>query len=395
MKFTLLLRLVIKNMLLRKLRFFFTLLAAGIAVGATVFLFSLGYGIEKISTKQLVKSDSLLQIEATSDRMAEVKLNSDIISQIKNFSETETVATSTSLAGKLINNSKTLDSPLYAVSTNFYPLAPLELAAGRFPGEPDREYLLLSEKVAQAMGGTNETLLDKEMSFKIIVPPTLGKQTNADQELKGKVIGIIKNSTNAFIYTSEDFAQISGTESASLLKIKAKDKEEIPVLRKKTENLGLKTTYIGDTLEEMNRFFSYFRLILAGFGAVGIIIALLGMFNTLTVSLMERVKEVSLLKILGSSRKTIFWLFALESLIFGLLGFILGIILFLVARVGINGFLESLARRLGNTSVGIFDTPITLLITVFIATLLLTFLTGLFPARRALKVDPLDIQRYE
>lgn len=395
MKLTLLLTLVFKNMLLRKLRFFFTLLAAAIAVSATIFLFSLGYGLEKISTQQMVKSDSLLQIEATSDRMAEVKLNSELVSQIKNFSEVSEVASSTSLAGKLKFNGKTMDTPLYAVSNNYYALSPLELASGRFPIAQDKEYILLSQKVAEAVSSTPETLIDQEISFTLIVPPTLGKQENPGQEFKGKVIGIIKGDANAFVYASEDFAQISGTQSASVIKIKAKDKESITVMRKKVENLGLKTTYIGDTLEEMNRFFSYFRLILAGFGAIGVIIALLGMFNTLTVSLMERVKEVSLLKILGSPRKTIFWLFALESLIFGILGFIFGYLLFLLTRATINGLLESLAKRLGNTSVGIFETPITLLITIFIATLLLTFVTGLFPARRALKVDPLDIQRYE
>ena len=110
---------------------------------------------------------------------------------------------------------------------------------------------------------------------------------------------------------------------------------------------------------------------------------------------MERVREVSLLKILGSDERTIFWMFALESLIFGILGFISGIILFLISKAIIMGLFSRLAERLNNQMVSIFETPASLIIIAFIATLALAFLTGLFPARRALRVNPLDLQRYE
>jgi len=159
--------------------------------------------------------------------------------------------------------------------------------------------------------------------------------------------------------------------------------------------LGLKTSYVGDTLEQMNKFFNYFRMILAALGAIGVIIAILGMFNTLTVSLMERIREVSLLKILGSDEKTIFWMFALESLIFGFLGFLSGIIIFLISKSIIMGLFSRLAERLNNEMVNIFNTPTTLIVIAFIATLTLAFLTGLFPARRALRVNPLDVQKFE
>jgi len=85
----------------------------------------------------------------------------------------------------------------------------------------------------------------------------------------------------------------------------------------------------------------------------------------------------------------------LESLIFGLLGFALGIILFLLSKAVVLSLFSTLASRLGNKSVNIFETPAVLVITIFLVTLLLAFLAGLFPARRALKVNPLDIQRFE
>jgi ABC-type antimicrobial peptide transport system permease subunit len=59
------------------------------------------------------------------------------------------------------------------------------------------------------------------------------------------------------------------------------------------------------------------------------------------------------------------------------------------------GLFSRLAERLGNEMVNIFDTPTSLIVIAFIATLTLAFLTGLFPARRALRVNPLDVQKFE
>ena len=382
-------------MLSRKLRFAFTLLASAIAVGSIIFLFSLGYGMEKISTEQLVKSDALSQIEATSLKPTDTKLSDELISQIKSIGETDDVASSTSLAGKITLDDKTLDNPFYAVSNNYFVMSSLELSAGNFPSQQDKNYILISDKAALAFGIASQDIVGKELQYELIIPPVLGGAPDTKKQFSGTVIGTISDSSSAFAYVGDADAISAGAKSRSVLKIKTKDKNDIPPLRKKVEDMGLKTTYVGDTLEQMNKFFNYFRLILAGFGAIGVIIAILGMFNTLTVSLMERVREVSLLKILGSDERTIFWLFALESLIFGLLGFISGIILFIISKAIIMGLFSRLAERLNNEMVNIFNTPTTLIVIAFISTLALAFLTGLFPARRALRVNPLDLQKFE
>ena len=382
-------------MLSRKLRFAFTLLASTIAVGSIIFLFSLGYGMEKISTEQLVKSDALSQIEATSLKPTDTKLSDELISQIKSIGETDDVASSTSLAGKITLDDKTLDNPFYAVSNNYFVMSSLELSAGNFPSQQDKNYILISDKAALAFGIASQDIVGKELQYELIIPPVLGGAPDTKKQFSGTVIGTISDSSSAFAYVGDADAISAGAKSRSVLKIKTKDKNDIPPLRKKVEDMGLKTTYVGDTLEQMNKFFNYFRLILAGFGAIGVIIAILGMFNTLTVSLMERVREVSLLKILGSDERTIFWLFALESLIFGLLGFISGIILFIISKAIIMGLFSRLAERLNNEMVNIFNTPTTLIVIAFISTLALAFLTGLFPARRALRVNPLDLQKFE
>jgi ABC-type antimicrobial peptide transport system permease subunit len=382
-------------MLSRKLRFAFTLLASAIAVGSIIFLFSLGYGLESISTEQLVKSDALSQIEVSSSKPTDIKLSDELISQIKSIGEVEDVASSTSLAGKITIDDKTLDNPFYAVSNNYFDLATIELSEGRLPNQQNKNYILISDKVALAFGISSQDIIGRKLQYELIVPPVLGGSESTKKSFSGTVIGTISDSQSAYAYVQDSDAVSAGAISRSLLKVKATDKNEIPALRKKIEDLGLKTSYVGDTLEQMNKFFNYFRMILAALGAIGVIIAILGMFNTLTVSLMERIREVSLLKILGSDEKTIFWMFALESLIFGFLGFLSGIIIFLISKSIIMGLFSRLAERLNNEMVNIFNTPTTLIVIAFIATLTLAFLTGLFPARRALRVNPLDVQKFE
>jgi len=395
MKFLLLLKIVLRNMLSSKLRFAFTLLASAIAVGSIIFLFSLGYGLESISTEQLVKSDALSQIEVSSSKPTDIKLSDELISQIKSIGEVEDVASSTSLAGKITIDDKTLDNPFYAVSNNYFDLATIELSEGRLPNQQNKNYILISDKVALAFGISSQDIIGRKLQYELIVPPVLGGSESTKKSFSGTVIGTISDSQSAYAYVQDSDAVSAGAISRSLLKVKATDKNEIPALRKKIEDLGLKTSYVGDTLEQMNKFFNYFRMILAALGAIGVIIAILGMFNTLTVSLMERIREVSLLKILGSDEKTIFWMFALESLIFGFLGFLSGIIIFLISKSIIMGLFSRLAERLNNEMVNIFNTPTTLIVIAFIATLTLAFLTGLFPARRALRVNPLDVQKFE
>jgi ABC-type antimicrobial peptide transport system permease subunit len=253
----------------------------------------------------------------------------------------------------------------------------------------------VSDKVASAFGISSQKIIGRKLQYELIIPPVLGGTESTKKSFSGTVIGTISDSQSAYAYVQDSDAVSAGAISRSLLKVKATDKNEIPALRKKIEDLGLKTSYVGDTLEQMNKFFNYFRMILAALGAIGVIIAILGMFNTLTVSLMERIREVSLLKILGSDEKTIFWMFALESLIFGFLGFLSGIIIFLISKSIIMGLFSRLAERLNNEMVNIFNTPTTLIVIAFIATLTLAFLTGLFPARRALRVNPLDVQKFE
>src|SRR3990167_2725018 len=95
--------------------------------------------------------------------------------------------------------------------------------------------------------------------------------------------------------------------------------------RKQVEALGMKTSSVTDTVDQINRLFSTLRLILGLLGIVALSVASLGMFNTLTVSLLERTREVGMMKAIGMRSSEVRDLFLTESMTMGFFGGIGGL----------------------------------------------------------------------
>jgi ABC-type antimicrobial peptide transport system permease subunit len=159
--------------------------------------------------------------------------------------------------------------------------------------------------------------------------------------------------------------------------------------------MGLKTQYVGDTVSQINQVFGIFRAVLAAFGVITLIVAILGMFNTLTISLLERIKEVALMKMLGMRRKDINSIFLTESVLLGLAGGIFGMLLGVLAGKIVNLILNHYARNMGGEAVTVFYSPVIFIVAIVAVSILVGFLTGIYPARRAVKVKALDVLRYE
>src|SRR5206468_3453072 len=96
--------------------------------------------------------------------------------------------------------------------------------------------------------------------------------------------------------------------------------------RKQIESMGFLTTSPIDTIEQINQMFKFFNVLLAGFGAIGMIVAVLGMFNTLTISLLERTKEVGLMITLGGRNRDMRKLFIFEAVLLSVAGAVIGIV---------------------------------------------------------------------
>ena len=119
------------------------------------------------------------------------------------------------------------------------------------------------------------------------------------------------------------------------------------------------------------------------------------MFNTLTISLLERIKEIALMKMLGMRRRDINNIFLTESIILGLVGGVFGLLLGVLAGKVANIVFNNYAKSMGGEAVSVFYYPVALLACIVLGSFLVGVLTGLYPARRAVKVKSLDVLRYE
>ncbi len=121
--------------------------------------------------------------------------------------------------------------------------------------------------------------------------------------------------------------------------------------------MGFTVLSLSDTIEEANKIFQAIQIILSLFGAVALIVSAIGMFNTMTIALLERTQEVGIMKSLGASNKDVWKLFLVEAIIIGFLGGVSGIVVGLAGGAGLNFGVNKLASSLGGSEVDLFYTP--------------------------------------
>lgn len=205
------------------------------------------------------------------------------------------------------------------------------------------------------------------------------------------IVGIIKD-TRPVVFTPLGDLQSIGADRYSSLKVLAKDNGQLKNVREQIEAIGFTTQSLVDTLLQVEKLFNVMRFLLGSFGMIALIVAIIGMFNTLTVSLLERTREIGVMKTMGTTNADVLKLFVLESVVLGILGGILGIIL----GLGLGNAINLLFKLLNpDASANLFQSPLNFLIFMLILSVLIGFFTGLYPARRAKRISALNALRYE
>ncbi|MCE7897920.1 hypothetical protein DCC61_02825 [Candidatus Microgenomates bacterium] len=209
------------------------------------------------------------------------------------------------------------------------------------------------------------------------------------------IAGVIEEGTSPQMYVPLEDLTGLGITNFSQAKVLAAKQEELTGIRQQIDNLGYKTTSVADTVEQIDKLFATVRIVLASFGLVALTVASLGMFNTLTVSLMERTREVGVMKAMGMRSVEVKELFLAEAMIMGLLGGVFGIL----AGWGMGKMLGlllstiSIARGVGAIDVSYI--PWQFVVFVLSLSFVVGVATGIYPARRARRISALNALRYE
>ncbi len=343
------LKIAFKNLWAHRLRTTITIIGVTIGIGAIIFLVSFGYGLEQLVTNQVANFNAFTIIDVPAANIKTIQIDQKVIDRIQQFGHVKTVAGVANIAGRIrkSDGTSTAETVIVAAKDDYWKLADINIDKGSLPQRADE--VVVNQSVLSLMGENYDQAIGKDIKLDLIISAEL--RTNTSDGLKlvensnVKIVGLSKDSKSPVVYSSSDLLiQNEGTKYSSL-KVKIEKKDYVEVIRKQIENIGFSTEYVGDTVNEIAQVFSMFRAVLAAFGLIALIVAALGTFNTLTISLLERIKEVGLFKALGMRNVDIYKLFLAESVIIGVSGGLLGLAIGIGLGHGINLFLSFLATE--------------------------------------------------
>ena len=384
------------------LRTWLTILGMGVGTGAVVVLVGLGFGLQQIILEQIVFGETLLSLGVSATGAQNLQLTTETVEQ---FELNEHVLDAAPLARfPALVTYKGLTGNLFIQGAEppYLRYAGVTATAGDVFQEEDladTDTIMLSPAVLKLFGVEDaEGFIGEKVKFRILVPsdenPDEVDEIFIDKEYTVRGITKEEGVLNALMMLPELRNHV-GIEEYERIQVRVDTNEFLPVVEEELIEAGYRVTALSKTVEQASKIFQGVQAVLATFGGIALLVSAIGMFNTMTVTLLERTKEIGIMRTIGAAPKDIKWLFVSESIVVGFLGGVSGIVMGVTLGLVINLLLNLAASQFGGQSVGLFSFPLDFLIFIALFSAGVGYLTGIFPARRAASLNPLDAIRYE
>lgn len=379
-----------------------TICGMSIGIGAILFLVSLGYGLQKTLLERITTSESLLTLDVTESKSGAVFLKGETIENIKQMEGVEEVSSAFQLTSQ--GNVEELSADLVVIGTNpsFLRFGGFKASKGELLKNENQEGVVITSAVAQLFGKNVDEMIGKEIIFTFFVPKKTGATEESlqgnfekiDLDKKYKIEGVIEGEDNAVYINSSTLSDLK-IEHFTQAKVKCQSSEKMAAVRDKILEFGLLASSLSDTVDQANKIFRVIQIILMLFGIIALVVSAIGMFNTMTIALLERTEEIGIMKSIGASNIGIALIFFMESAIMGFLGGLGGVLIGLLGGEVFNDLINLIATRFGGEKVDLFYSPLWFVLLIIIFAGIVGILTGFIPARRASKIDPLEALRYK
>ena len=180
----------------------------------------------------------------------------------------------------------------------------------------------------------------------------------------------------------------------SQLKVMTDTMDHVSDLQKEISSMGYSASSDAEWISQQQKTMGYIQLVLGGIGAVSLLVAAIGIANTMMMSIYERTKEIGIMKVLGCDMRNIQGMFLIEAGFIGLIGGVTGLAISYGLSVTVNFLVANMAGDMG-ISGGISYIPLWLALMSLVFAVFVGMLAGFFPSLRAMKLSPLAAIRNE
>ena len=382
----------------RAMRTFLTVLGMSVGIAAIIFLVSFGYGLQRTLLQKITTSDALVSLDVTRTTAEDSPpLDDATLETLRSLPNVADAIPVLELAGQGKFDTVTLDINTVSAPASFLKSEGLKLSTGRFFSQDETDGIVITQAVAKVFETTPEEMIGKSVSVTLFQSESGGRsQKRSTFTLKEAyvIVGVVQGEEN-IAYLPLDSLDGFPFTAYTKLKVKCASTSTLADVRTRIEELGLTASSISETVDQANKVFSAVQVVLMIFGLIALIVSAIGMFNTMTIALLERTEEIGIMKAIGAAKRSIALMFLTESTIMGLLGALGGVVLGFFEGEVLNVLINLIATRFGGEPVDLFFSPFWFVSTVILFGAGVGFATGIFPARKASRIDTLDALRYK
>jgi putative ABC transport system permease protein len=427
-----------------------TTLGVAVGVASLVAMLSLGVGLQQLASKRLSQSglfDTIFVTPRNSFRgmgrpQREVQpdkapraLDEDARKEIEKLPNVIEVYPQVRFFTEVRFNNKSYATVVAGMPESSKNSGAFDGMQGRFFSSPTANEAILQIEFAKDLSEKPNSLLGQELTLRYaerqaLAPNATDTPSNAREPSRGfsvvprdlrlRIVGVVETEPaagyggygNARLFMPlqtaatlraaqvNDLRDIVRDSSAKKttypsLSVRAKSPSHVEALEASIKTLGFNTFSLLDASKSLRTFFSVFDLLLGIFGSLALAVATLGIVNTLVMAILERRREIGILKALGAADSDVQQLFFVEAGVMGFLGGILGVSLgWLLGRAltfGTNVYLH----RQNLNSIELSSVPWWLVLSGLVFAVLVSLAAGLYPASRAARLNPVDALRYE
>lgn len=388
-----LLKIAFRNLKKNLKRNLLIILGTSIGIFSISFMLFLNSGIKKYINDQLVNSENsnVIEVKKSNDILKEEKFENEDIEKISNINHVNKVYKNTSISG--LSSINYLDKKYELMSLSTYTnINKKELKYGNICKDNE---IVISEYLAKSMINNIKSLIGKEVTLYL-----LENSKPLIMEKKVIISGIIKNTNNEFI-DNMNFAYIPYNSLEKMysdnniklnptnLSIKIDNIKNSDSVKKRLEFYNYSHSNMSKMIDSITKYIDIITFILIGISGVSLVVSSIMIFIIMYINVIERTKEIGILKSLGCKETNIKLIFVLESFLIGLFSGIYGCLASSIITKIINSYTLSKYKSLF-IDINLKYVFITILISIFISVV-----SGLKPSIKASKLDPVESLRYE